>query len=77
MKKKLIFAAVAAIALIIGVSGVHLQEATPTTNTLALTNVEALSRWVFPHSFDDMWYITYYDGWHHCECDGPDDCPGI
>lgn len=77
MKKKMIFAAIVAVATVSGIAGFSLQKQESNLNALTLANVEALSRWEFPSTWNDMWYVTYFDGGHHCEADGPDTCPGI
>lgn len=77
MKRKMIFAAIATIATVSGIAGFNIQNQESKLNALTLANVEALSRWEFPSSWGGMWYVTEYSGWHHCEADGYDTCPGI
>lgn len=75
MKKKMIFAAIAVVALISGVTGANLQKGTTNTNSLALANVEALSRFEFPDSWGGMWNVTRNGVNIHCDNGGDDDCP--
>ena len=76
MKRKMIFAAIVAVAAVSSIVGFNTQQGS-NVNALTLDNVEALSRWEFPSSWGGMWYVTEYPGWHHCEADGFDTCPGI
>ena len=76
MKRKMIFAAIVAVAAVSSIVGFNTQQGS-NVNALTLDNVEALSRWEFPSSWGGMWYVTEYPGWHHCEADGYDTCPGI
>lgn len=77
MKRKIIFAAIVAVAAVSSIVGFNTQQQGSNVNALTLDNVEALSRWEFPSSWGGMWYVTEYPGWHHCEADGYDTCPGI
>lgn len=75
MKRKMIFAAIAAVATVSGIAGFNLQKQESKLNALTLANVEALSRWEFPSTWDGMWYVTRYGVNIHCENGGSDDCP--
>lgn len=80
MKKKLIFTALAAVAIVSGATVSSFQKKLPESNPMTLANVEALSRFEFQDPWkwmepDAHYYVTHFDGWTHCEDGGNDNCP--